>query len=290
MKEPRLYQDDTTGCPKRVWVMTVLSDDEALSDADELPRGLQFHLSRCESCRVLADRILAVSAMLRGLSQLEPDAGLGSGADAQALAALREGARLTGRVSIPEEPEQEPAGFGPPGADSRGAGARLLRHRYGALAAAAAIVLVVGLFAAGRAHWRTPPSGGASDHLLAHDVAPSSGSHPTATTVARNDTMKPAGSDSDGRAEVGAVATVAARKRPSRSVCRHRSPLEAAMCDNAHALHRVVTLPGRRRPHAPPPPGVREDPHGTMEAFDNSPSGRSTGRRKTNERSTVPRP
>ena len=68
---------------------------------------------------------------------MEPDDALAERAQTRALAALRGGAKLTGRVSIPDEPE-----FGP--LQSRA----LPVWRYGPIAAAAAIILaftVIGL-------------------------------------------------------------------------------------------------------------------------------------------------
>lgn len=122
-------------CPKRLWVLTALSDDELLDQGDALPQGLQFHLARCESCRKLADRLMLVTSSLHEISELESEANLADRADAQAVDALRAGAKLTGRVTIPDEPEGEVVRPG-----------RVLWLRFGRVAAAAAIVFSLTLW------------------------------------------------------------------------------------------------------------------------------------------------
>ena len=68
---------DIIGCSKRLWVMTALSDDELLGEEGSLPQGLRFHVSQCESCRVLAESLLSVSQGLGELSVVEPPDELG---------------------------------------------------------------------------------------------------------------------------------------------------------------------------------------------------------------------
>ena len=68
-------RDDTvadTACSKQGWVLGQLTDDEAMDGFDDLPRGLQFHLNRCSSCRVLADRLMAVTDGLDEMVKVEP--------------------------------------------------------------------------------------------------------------------------------------------------------------------------------------------------------------------------
>jgi hypothetical protein len=104
-------QDDTgmdTACPKQGWVLGQLTDDEAMDGFDDLPRGLQFHLNRCPSCRALADRLMVVTNGLDGLAGAEPPTPLEERAHAQALEALKDGGRLTGRVMIEDEAGPEP--------------------------------------------------------------------------------------------------------------------------------------------------------------------------------------
>jgi len=90
-------------CAKRVWVMTVLSDDESFGPDQALPPGLEFHLSRCPECRALADELLAVTSGLSGLAATAAPAGLLDRANTQAGAALAAGGELTGRVDPGDE-------------------------------------------------------------------------------------------------------------------------------------------------------------------------------------------
>ena len=98
-----IQTEDQTGCPKRLWVMLTLSDDELVVDEESLPKGLRFHLSRCSSCQALADRLMAVSSRLRDLAQLEPAEEVVIAANGQLQQALHDGARLTGRVKVSDE-------------------------------------------------------------------------------------------------------------------------------------------------------------------------------------------
>ncbi len=91
-------------CPKRLWVLLTLSDDELVGGGGELPQGLSFHLSRCDSCRAVADRLSDTTDRLRALGDFEPSGELFAAATARAVDALHDGARLTGRVDIDDEP------------------------------------------------------------------------------------------------------------------------------------------------------------------------------------------
>lgn len=92
-------------CPKRIWVLTVLTEDE---DAiGELPRGLAFHLARCSSCRAVADRLRRTNSALAALGAVEAPP-LFERAQQQALQALRNGAALTGRVSLDDDCDEDP--------------------------------------------------------------------------------------------------------------------------------------------------------------------------------------
>lgn len=93
-------------CPKRIWVLTVLSDDE--HTIGELPRGLSFHLNRCPSCRMVADRLRRANTALAALGAADEPA-LFDRAQQQAFQALRAGAALTGRVELADECEMVPA-------------------------------------------------------------------------------------------------------------------------------------------------------------------------------------
>jgi len=106
-ESPRMQE---RACPKRLWVLSVLSDDEAMDTAGELPQGLRFHLSQCAPCRALADSMLAVTSALGARAEQHVPYDLSARADEQLARALRAGARLTGRVSVPEEavPQRSP--------------------------------------------------------------------------------------------------------------------------------------------------------------------------------------
>jgi hypothetical protein len=267
--QTRPREQDEGGCPKRVWVMTTLSDDDAPGSVEELPPGLQFHLSRCEPCRALAERLLAVSGTLQSLSLLEPDSEVRERADAQALTALREGARLTGRVSIPDEPEVMP---------SARTGVPWLR--YGRYAAAAAIVLAVGLVVPKLIGPRSLPRVTSSGPV---EVPPAPIDHGSQQASADDDRTEPTGEAQTQAApgsEPDEVLAGAASETSRPTVCRHRSPIEAAMCDKPHVLHRVVTLPAQRTPHGRTPPSIGDSLEGSMQAIDKSGSSGSTGRRQ----------
>ncbi len=149
---------DRTTCPKRLWVMLTLSDDELMEGGETPMQGLQFHLSRCESCRSFAERLLAVSADMRSLAELEPASALADRADAQLRRAIREGARSTGRVTIPDEPDAGTEPRARHGAPSTSGRADLWKFmiprgqkpaawaRYTRYAAAAMVVLAATLF------------------------------------------------------------------------------------------------------------------------------------------------
>jgi len=127
--------EETARCPKYLWVLTTLTDDELIGGEEGLPQGLRFHLSQCGACRSLADSILAVTDDLRTLGKTRPDDGLLARADFRANRALEDGARLSGRVDI-SEPYEPDVGTAKP--------RRFVK--YLPYAAAAAILLAVGLF------------------------------------------------------------------------------------------------------------------------------------------------
>lgn len=91
---------DDAPCPKRLWVMTMLSDDEIVVPGDPLPQGLEFHLSRCTSCRALADELQSVAIGLCEVGGEDPPESLLRRAQRQAETALKDDARMTGRIEV----------------------------------------------------------------------------------------------------------------------------------------------------------------------------------------------
>lgn len=132
MRETRIGFDQETDCPKRLWVLSALSDDEVTDSPGTAPPGLQFHLSRCPSCRALADRLLSVGRSLSEMSLLEPPMETAMQATLRATSALLAGAKPMIALEM-EEPEPVPR--------MRGAG-MLRRYRW-----AAALATAVGLTA-----------------------------------------------------------------------------------------------------------------------------------------------
>ncbi|RJP36159.1 MAG: hypothetical protein C4547_07970 [Phycisphaerales bacterium] len=91
-------------CPKRAWTLSVLSDEAPLDERGALPQGLEFHLSRCPSCRALADRVLAIGEALSEWSQSdEPGADFIDRANAHVLGALRTGVAPQGSAEWPDD-------------------------------------------------------------------------------------------------------------------------------------------------------------------------------------------
>jgi hypothetical protein len=243
-------------CPKRLWVMTALSDDESQESGEELSRGLRFHLSRCPSCRELAEGIFRVSHGLAQLSALEPTKILRETADQRTRQVLRSGGRLTGRVAIPDEDE--------PLKQSRLEGFWRMNRRY---AAAAAILILAGL--AGVSEITRRSSGPAqraweSESPAAHPPMPlpdpSVGAGGSGEIAENLSGLTPN--------ETPAVEVAAAR--PTAEVrqavpCRFQSHVEAAQWDDPSCV-----------PTAFPIRAPREV--GLLRWFDNSPPARPTAR------------
>jgi hypothetical protein len=97
MKDDPVLESGGNACPKRLWVMLALSDDEALEPDGELPVGLRVHLRHCDSCRSLSSRLLIASGGLRSLAELEPPAGALDRANTRLEDAIRAGAIRSAR-------------------------------------------------------------------------------------------------------------------------------------------------------------------------------------------------
>ncbi len=125
-------------CPKRIWVLTVLTDDEDATG--ELPRGLAFHLARCPSCRSVADRLQRANSALAALGAAEAPH-LFERAQQQTLQALRNGAALTGRANLSDDCDDVPLNIP-------------IGNRYARLAVAASVAIIIA--AGGLLSLRTP--------------------------------------------------------------------------------------------------------------------------------------
>jgi hypothetical protein len=262
-----------TSCPKRLWVMMELADDE-LRNADDAPAtGLRFHLSRCPSCRALAERMEAVRTELAAMASAEPDDDLLSRAESRVLADFQavagssasQNAKSPATRRVPAEStaliedndESTLLIFG------RRNGRRWLRR---AMAAAAALGLIAGGWML-RAlivepdklsapnsfdRWYIPDAGFASRG----DVSEFSLPHPP-----------PPGNpvNSDETRDAAALAA-AGDDQDSLRICRFRSHEDAALWDDPRCAPAAMILPG-------PPDRATESPF----SIDNSTRTLSTG-------------
>jgi len=209
--------------------MLTLSDDELSDGGGELPRGLALHLSCCESCRALADRLRTVSGTLGELADLEPTDEVSERANERVFTALKHGARLTGRVDLPDEDEPITA-----------LGRRPAWGRRVALAAAAAVGLMASLL------WVRPFAGPAGQ--VAVEPAPGEARLARSTPGAEDQEepapgiANPAEVNAEEQlAEVAPDEEVTASPRPV--ICRHHSHVDAAMSEDSDCILRAVILP-----------------------------------------------
>jgi hypothetical protein len=230
--------------------MTTLTDDELVGEEGSLPQGLSFHLSQCESCRLLAERLLSVSRALGGLAAVEPPDGLAGRADCQAREALRAGAKLTGRVDIPDEVERELAS----------PGLTVWRY-YGRFAAAALILLCVGLYwVSTRTGSRrqlaveAPAGGVARPSVAARPAGEAGGTEGVTAGQSAPDgraesVVADTGSETVDQAEEGVeervVDLLPVGPAPPIRIegHRHHSYIEAALCEHPLCVRRAHVLP-----------------------------------------------
>lgn len=221
-------------CPKGVWVMQVLSDDEALGSDGVLPRGLAFHIARCESCGILADRLRAVSRDVAALAEPEPPIDLQDRADARAQGALRAGGAFTGRTNVTDLPAPE-----------RSAARIPLPYRLMPYAAAACVLFVAGAWWRGASDVeRSPDSLTDSPRIASGAEAPAFGFLPDTPPLEVED-----GDHDDPR-----VVDNASIEGPPPQLVRiierrlpiPRDHLEAAMGSKSHNVQPAFVLPGMR--------------------------------------------
>jgi hypothetical protein len=227
-------------CPKRLWVMTVLSDDEAQADAGGVSTALNLHLASCAPCRELADRLLRVGNLLGALASVSPAPALISGADVQLARALDDGAMLTGRVAILDAPAQT--------LPVRRA-ARAMRFAGYAAAAMVAIAVTTGFVVRLRngTSGQTPQGTSAaalSDRQLNSPHRDNTDAPSPPPYLARS----PLDPDPTER-----LTTI--EHHPAGRQCFHSSALEAAECERIHGMHQAMGLGFRsERPGSVDPP------------------------------------
>ena len=221
-------------CPKGVWVMQVLSDDEALDSGGALPRGLAFHIARCESCRALADRLQAVSRGVSVLAEPEPPIDLYDRAESQAQLALLSGGAFTGRTDVADFPGPERIAVRLP-----------LPYRLMPYATAACL-----LFAAA-AWWRVAPDTEPADDSSTGSQRVASGSG--APTVDLVPFTPPSKVEDGSHGDLDVVDDASADTPLPRlaRVTERRLPipsnhLEAAMGSKSHNVQSAFVLPGMR--------------------------------------------
>lgn len=286
---------DPVGCAKRVWVLSVLSDDEALDDPRDLPRGLSFHLSRCDSCRALADRLLGVTESLGVLGSFDAPEELVDSANRRARSALHAGGRPTGRVRL-----EDSIDLAPPGAEARGV-VWLDGLRY---AAAAAVVLAAATFGLSAFRGESGPKLPLRRSIVVRTSAPRSvpasrpsrspdpaeaefAASPGDAADERMASADPPGSvPSDPATEVedgldltpdesaGVSPALVQRRARETAVAlhttHHRRPhshVDATLCGDPRCVPKAMVLPGGARRMLQSRPGP----------FDNRPAGGSTG-------------
>jgi len=225
--------------------MTVLSDDEALSEAGGVPQALRLHLSSCGSCHALSEKLLRVGDLLGQMALVTPAPALVAGVEAQLASALAVGGALTGRVEVSEEP--------PPTLPLT----RPIRATWGyvgiAVAAMAALAVTTGVFMRSqveRSEYGTGAMGNPPGYYERfHDLE---------ATVMDNPPLNLArppedADENDSQAEVnGLFDHLVAGKR-----CFHTSAYEAAACERFQSARQAMGLPFRSDP--PSGPGERLD-------------------------------
>lgn len=201
-------------CPKRGWVLSVLTDDEDDVAGAALPQGLRFHLLRCPSCREAAERVRATVNRLSLFNEGDPDPALQDRADYQAFSALRAGA----------EPRISVTSSGTESVDDvllEDESARRRLWRWPSRAAAIAAMLTFAVFF-GEA-WRA----GEDQHLTRRDPASIEG------LLASPDSPPPAGADPEVLAGTTAEPV---------------SPVGAGTSDAENSVTPVVIPQGDRQP------------------------------------------
>lgn len=221
MSTNQWFSEVTSRCPKAMWIVNNLVDDETDEAPSTLPSAVDFHLAKCESCRTLVNKLRSTTRDLALLAAREVDESLFERATDRAHRAIADGGRLTGRVEFPKESD----------ITANSGSARSFRHRSAiGLAAAAAIAIVAfGVYELRQS--RTKPS-------VAPVVAKN---NETPEYQAAQAIPNPRSVQSQVAQPV--VAAGVTRQTPWPRPIRHRSVIEAAMADEPGAVQYGVALP-----------------------------------------------
>ncbi len=219
-------------CPKQSWVMSTLADDEQSTVEGEFSHAMRFHLARCESCRALAERLLNTVDVLGELGKADPPAELVERAERHAMAAIEAGAELTGRVDVRDVEELDEIPTAPRW------WWRPVRYAVAATILLAFASYWVARFTPVGAPGLTGPEDwdGRSLVTAPKDRQRRGAGSPTGPSIDDSDFgERMAGVSPDG--ELPRLVTV----------CRHRSNLERAMCDNEGCVRKALILSNRQR-------------------------------------------
>ena len=235
--------DNHRECSRRAWVLKTLLEDNTGAGARA---AVKVHVAKCASCRAVATSISNVSERLAELGDLEPVATLQALANAQLDRALGSGGSLTGRVAVPPD-EILTVGI------DKG---RSWWVGYASLAAAAVILLSIGIYVVGTGSSSERRSqvtqvipgapGSVAEVPLPRDRAPKA----DAPVQDRPPQDEPLPADHVRVAVLNKPKDGPSRRRGRPAICRHRSHLEAALCPRANGIHSAMIIP-RRRPPAP---------------------------------------
>jgi hypothetical protein len=228
-------------CSKRLWVMTVLSDDEAVEPKRPIPDTVRLHLNQCPPCRELATRLTHVSAGLKGLANSTPRQAIERDAGDRALAALKAGAKVTGRVSfafddIDDEPLKAAA------KDTQGS--RLHRPMLIAAAVLLAVTMltVLRFGPAGKSGKNQPKLAVNQDEPRPDSENPASPEEHIASDFT-GETVGPVVTADQPQGAGTTVAHAEVLKSSTPVICRYHSHVEAAFSDDTSCIPAAVVLP-----------------------------------------------
>lgn len=205
-------------CARRNWVLSVLTDDEAIEPGGALPQGLSLHLAQCAECRALAEDLQLTSGLLAEAGTESLPADLADRAVARVQAVAAAGVAFSGRVEVAVDDVDQferrtPAWWGRPGW----------------MAAAACVGLMLASWGIYKSTVRPVPNRVPVIADSGHDAG--------------QPEPAPATPSEDGNPDSALAVAEPAAEEPH--ICIHHSHLEAAMCDKPHAIHTATVLRDR---------------------------------------------